>query len=251
MIRVLPILLAWALLATAQPGGPPDAGELEAAVRRAPGDAAAWRALGMARISAGQLAAATAPLEKACRLEKRPGDSCYFLARNYHALAQYEAAQKVFDRALQAAPPALAPRVHRAAGLNLIALGRDEDAELHLRRAVSLGGASPGAGNEDPRIDLGAFLFRQGRLPEALGVLEGALQANAESARANLEAGRVLLQFGRLDAAAASLERAVALNPADWNAHLLLGRAYQRLGRDAEAERELQLGERQWRRKQP
>ena len=128
--------------------------------------------------------------------------------------------------------------------MNSVALGREEEAERHFRKAVELGAG-------EARLDLGAFLFRQGRMEEASKLLETAVQSDPESARANLESGRVLLQRGQLEAAAKRLEKATQRNPSDWNAHLLLGRAYQRLGRDAEAERELELGQSEWRRKQP
>jgi tetratricopeptide (TPR) repeat protein len=196
-----------------------------------------WRKL----IASGQLKLATPALEKACATEPAPGDSCYYLARNYYALAEYEAARKAFDRLLAAEPTG---RVYRGASLNYAALGRDQDAERHFRKAVELGA-------DEARVDLGAFVFRQGRIAEAARILEAAVQATPESARANLESGRVLLQLGQLEAAAKRLEKATQRSPSDWNAHLLLGRAYQRMGRDADAERELELGEAGWRRKQP
>ncbi len=204
-------------------------------------DPSEWRRIGLAHISANRLAEAEPALLRACQLEQPPVDSCYFLARNRHALGQFERAREAFDLAL-AAPSA---RVHRAAGLNYLALGRDADAELHLRRAVAIGPLTP----DDPRVDLGAFLFRQGRLPEAATLLKQA--AKADSPRAHLELGRVLLQQGNLELAAYHLEQAARRNPADPNAHLLLARAYQRLGRDADAARELALGEQQRRRKRP
>jgi tetratricopeptide (TPR) repeat protein len=208
-------------------------------------DPAAWRRLGLAHISANRLAEAEPALLRACQLEQPPVDSCYFLARNRHALGQYELARQAFDLAL-AAPSS---RVHRAAGLNYVALGRDADAERHLRRAVALPVQPPDDPRVDPRVDLGTFLFRQGRLPEAATLLEQAAKSN--SPRAHLELGRVLLQQGNLESAAHHLEQATRLNPTDPNAHLLLARAYQRLGRDADAARELALGEEQRRRKQP
>lgn len=212
-----------------------------------PDSAEEWRRIGLDRISAGQLQAATLSLEKACELERAPGDSCYYLGRNLNALGDFEAARKAFDLAFQKAPAELAARVHRAAGLNYVALGRDEEAERHLRKAIAPGHNSKG---DDARIDLGSFLFRQGRLDEALKVLESANKAKPDSARANLELGRVLLQAGRLEAAVMHLQKAITLSPQNWNAHLLLGRAYQRLGRAADAERELRLGENQWKQKQ-
>lgn len=208
--------------------------------------AAEWRKIGLGHISRGELKPATSALEKACELEEKPGDSCYFLGRNLHALGEFEAARKAFDLALRAAPPAIQSRVYRAAALNYSALGMEREAERDLRQAVALGPS----GTEDARVDLGAFLFRQGRLEEASKLLEAAVQGNPKSARANLEHGRVLLQLDRLEAAVARLEKAVSLNPTDWNAHLLLGRAYQRLGRDADAARELEAGRRGWEQRQ-
>lgn len=208
--------------------------------------AAEWRQLGLARISDGDLKSATPALQQACELEEKPGDSCYFLARNLHALGEFEAARKAFDVALKAAQPSMRARVLRAAALNYSALGMEREAERDFRQAVALGPSE----TEDARVDWGAFLFRQGRLAEAAIVLDAAVRANLTSARANLEHGRVLLQLNRLDAAAERLEKAVTLNPRDWNAHLLLGRAYQRLGRDADAERELAAGHRGWQRQQ-
>lgn len=207
-----------------------------------PDDPAEWRRLGLAHISANRLADAEPALLRACQLEQPPVDSCYFLGRNRQALGQYEPAREAFALALAGAPSA---RVHRAAGLNFIALGRDADAERHLRQAVALPFQPP----DDPRVDLGAFLFRQGRLPEAAAILEPAAKAN--SPRAHLEFGRVLLQQGRLEPAARHLEQATRQTPAEPNGHLLLARAYQRLGRDADAARALSRGEELRRRKQP
>ncbi len=218
--------------------------EFVRAVAQSPSDAQAWRLLGLARVSGNRLLEAEPALLRACTLEKPPVDSCYYLARNRHALAQYEPAREAFDLALAAAPSA---RVHRAAGLNYLALGRDAEAEQHLLRAVAMGPS----GMDDARVDLGAFLFRQGRLPEAAAVLTQAARSDSASPRAYLELGRVLLQQGKLEPAAQHLEQAARRNPADSNAHFLLARAYQRLGRDAEAARELRLGELAFRRKQP
>lgn len=205
------------------------------------------RRQGLAHISTGQPKLATPFLEKACALEQAPGDSCYYLARNLHVLGSFEAAGKAFDLAIKAVPPALLPRVYRAVALNHSALGRPEEAERDFRKSLELGPATP----DDVRVDLGAFLFRQGRLNEASELLKLAVKANPESPRANLEGGRVLLQSGQLEAAAKLLEKAVQRNPTDPNGHLLLGRAYQRLGREADAARELSIGETEWRRKQP
>lgn len=230
MRRLAPLLLISAGLCSGQPNAAED-----------------WRRIGLAAMSSGDLKSARPALQKACELEKAPGDSCYYYARNLHAQGDFEGAQTVFDSALPVAPRKLMGRMYRAAGLNHLALGNTELAERDLRRAVALGHTD----QDDARVDLGSFLFRQGRLAEAHKLLEAAVNTKPDSGRANLEFGRVLLQLDQLPAAIKRLEIASRLSPADWNAHLLLGRAYQRAGRDADAARELQLGESGWRSKQP
>jgi len=230
MHRLVPILLIPAGLWSAKPNSAED-----------------WRRIGLAAMSSGDLKGAAPALRKACELEKAPGDSCYYYARNLHAQGDFEAAHKAFASALAMAPRELTGRIYRAVGLNHIALGNNEDAERDLRKAIALGQMD----QQDTRVDLGSFLFRQGRLAEAQKLLEEAVSAQPDSGRANLEFGRVLLHLDKLPAAIKRLETASRLHPADWNAHLLLGRAYQRAGRDADAERELRLGESVWQRKQP
>lgn len=177
-------------------------------------------------------------LERACGEEKTAGESCYFLGRALFVKGEFEAARQAFDKA------APSPQLYRGAAMNYVALGRNEDAERSYRKAIA-------AGSVDARPDLGAFLYRQGRMPEALEVLKAAYKTNPNSTRVNLEYGRVLLHAGQAEEAVKRLEKAVELNPGDANGHLLLGRAYQRVGRDADAERELALGATEWRKKQP
>ena len=214
---------------------------LERAAALAPGNAQAWKVLGLITTSVGDLDTAAGALRKACELAPDDEESCYFFARNLFANGHYEAARDPFEKALHAAPQPMLARVHRAIALNFVALGSAAEAEQHFVKAIQLAGRTP-LEAEDPRVDYGAFLFRQGRTEEALRPLQQA----APSARANLELGRVLLHLDRLDEAAARLEKAVALEPANFNAHLLLGRVYLRLGRTSEGEREMRLGQDGW-----
>jgi tetratricopeptide (TPR) repeat protein len=218
---------------------------LERAVSLSPGSARAWKLLGLVTTSDGDLDRAVPALGKACELAPNDEEACYYFARDLHALGRYESAREPFERALRAAPKAMLPKVHRAVALNFAALGLAAEAERHFVTAVQLNGRAVREG-EDPRVDYGAFLFRQGRTDEALRPLEQAVRDVPGSARANAEYGRVLLHLDKLDAAAACLEKAVALEPGNWNTHLLLGRAYLRLGRSSEGEREMRLGQEGW-----
>jgi Flp pilus assembly protein TadD len=218
---------------------------LERAVKLSPASAPAWKTLGLATMSVGDLDGALPALGKACDLAPQDEDACYYLARDLHALGRYEAACEPFEKALRAAPKVNLPKVHRAIALNFSALGMTADAEQHFLKAIQLNGRAARDG-EDPRVDYGAFLFRQGRTEEALRPLDQAVHDAPSSPRANLERGRVLLHLEKMNDAVACLEKAVALEPANWNAHLLLGRAYLRLGRTSDGEREMRLGQEGW-----
>ena len=217
---------------------------LERATALAPGSAQGWKMLGLVSTSLGDLEGAATSLGKACEMAPGDEEACYYLARGLHGLGRYEAARAPFEKALRAAPPSMLARVHRSTALNFVAIGSAAEAERHFVQAIQLAGRTPRE-PEDPRVDYGAFLFRQGRTQEALRPLQQAAQ-DVPSARASLELGRVLLHLDKVDEAAARLEKAVALEPGNFAAHLLLGRAYLRLGRTAEGEREMRLGQQGW-----
>lgn len=146
---------------------------------------------------------------------------------------------------MRAAPQSWLARVHRAIALNYVGLSSAAEAEQHLLEAIgSLERAPRGA--EDPRIDYGAFLFREGRTAEALRVIEPVARETPASPRAYLELGRVMLHMDRVAEAATCLQKAVELEPGSRNAHLLLGRAYLRLGRTNDGEKHLRLGQEGW-----
>ena len=205
-----------------------------------PSTAAEWKRQGMALAADRKLAAAVPALTKACDLDPRDEESCYYLARTLNALSRWDEARVPFEKALKAAPKPMLARVHRAIALNFMALGQSVEAEQHFRKAVELNTGAD-AMPEDPRVDYGAFLFRQGRTDAALQLLRRAVDASPKSARAHGELGRVLLHTGKTDAAVVSLEKAVELDPRASNTRLLLGRAYLQLGRVEQGQRQLQL----------
>ncbi len=205
-----------------------------------PSTAAEWKALGMKSIAAQELQAALPAFEKACDLDPKDEDTCYYYARTLFSLDRWDEARGAFDKALRAASKPRLARVHRAMALNFMALGNTGEADRQFQRAVAVN-PGPGILREDPRVDYGAFLFRQGRLDEALPLLQQAVQAIPESARAHTELGRLWLHMGKLDAAAASLEKAVTLDPKSSAARLQLGRTYIQMGRVDEGQKQLQL----------
>ena len=214
---------------------------LSRAVDLAPARARSWKALGAVHAALGDFKLAEAPFRRACELDPREEAACYYLGRNLYAQNRFEPALEAFRKALAYDAPKNHWMPHRGLGLALEALGRDAEAEAHLREAIRLG---PGRwhAEDDPRVDYGVFLFRQGRTREALAPLEAALKDFADSARHRFELGRVLAQLDQLEAAVTHLERAVAVDPRHWAAHLLLGKTYLRLGKVEQAEPHLRIG---------
>ena len=133
---------------------------LEQAVRLDPSRAGAWKALGAVHASENNFHLADEPFRKACALDPREEEACYYLGRNYYELSQFEPAIAAYEKALPL--DALPWRVHNGLAQALAALGRAPEAERRFRLAVETY-RDRARRDESPRIDLGVFLFRQGR----------------------------------------------------------------------------------------
>jgi tetratricopeptide (TPR) repeat protein len=223
-----------------QTGRLPEAAEaLDRAVARSPRHGGAWKLLGMVRAASGDFEGAASPFRKACELIPRDKEACYYLGRNDYVLSRFKTSIEAFRKALSLYPDH--GRVYRGLALSLEAEGEIAEAEKHFVKAVSM--IPPGArGDDDPRVDFGVFLYRRGRLAESRAVLEKAVKAHPDSARAHFELGRVLSLAGELEPALVALQRAVALEPGNRPAHLLLAKVCFRLGRAGDGERHLALG---------
>jgi Flp pilus assembly protein TadD len=219
---------------------------LERATRLSPSKPTAWKALGLVLLGANDYRGASVPLGKACALDPKDEDNCYLQGRSLFVLGLYDEAAQPFDKALRAAPQAKQAAVHRAAALNLVELGRTQEAEQHFRDAVRLYRVGPGAPQPDPRLDYGAFLIRQGRTQNALELLQQSVTASPGSPRAHAELGRALLELDRPAEAVTELKSAVDLDPNGWAVRMMLGRAYLMLGRAEDGQRELSLGREGW-----
>ena len=212
---------------------------------RAPTTASEWKERGVEMITQRKPEAALAAFSKACDLDRKEEDACYYLGRQLLDLGRYQEAIAPFDIAVRAAPRAKLGRTHRAAALNLVALGSLEKAENHFKEAVRAN-RGPESARAEALTDYGAFQFRQARSSEALSTLEQAVKIAPEFPRAHAELGRVLLHMNKPKQAAEALERAVELDSRSSGVRLLLGRTYLLLGRRAEGERYLRLGREAW-----
>ncbi|MGH9719716.1 MAG: tetratricopeptide repeat protein [Bryobacteraceae bacterium] len=206
---------------------------LEESIRMRASHAPAWKALGVAHAAMGDHPLAEPAFRKACELAPSLEDACFYHGRILYLLNRFDEAVSVLRKTARGDP-----RAHRVTALSLDGLGRWGEAEGEFRTAIRVYRRK----GEDPRVDYGVSLLRQGRPEEALPHLQAAVADAPGSARAHLEAGRALVLLDRRESAVTHLERAVALDSTTASAHLLLGRIYTRLGRSAEAARHLRQG---------
>ena len=205
-----------------------------------PADAGTWKALGAVYAASNDYGHAEEPFHRACLLNAKLPDACLYFGRTLYLLDRFEQAVNVLRTARQNDPRN--PQILRIEAMSFEAMGKEADAEVAFREALALDG--PSAPNEDPAIDYGVFLYRQGRAEAALEPLQAALHRHPDASRAHLELGCALLELDRVDQAVTHLERAVALDPTAARGHLLLGKAYQRLGKPELARKELDQGSR-------
>lgn len=183
-----------------------------------PADAHAWEALGIAYATQGIYAQAADAFHRACQLNAKLEDACYYEGSAQYALERFEDALTALKRAPESW------KVHLTSGKCLDALGKATLAEQELRTA----GIHPEALEA-----LAKFLLKHGRADEALALSTEMLARFPDSTELHLTAGRALLEAG--DAAAALPNLRAAGNSAE--AQLLLGKALVRTGRTNEAQR--------------
>lgn len=213
---------------------------LAQAAKLAPKNAQIWKVLGVVHASREDYERAAEPFERACKLAPNLVDACYFEGRNLYALNRFEPALASLRKAL---PTDRRPwRVHLGIAQALEALGRAGESEPQFLAAVRLYESAPetqrGSADFDPRLHYAVFLFRQGRIQEALKPAHAATATHPNSGRARFELGRLLYQEGDLRESASELEKAVSLGFGQ-AARLMLGKVYLRLGRTEDARKQL------------
>ena len=122
--------------------------------------------------------------------------------------------------------------LYNTLGITLKAAGKLREAEVSLRKAVSL---SPNF--HVPHINLGNTLLELGRAADAVECFKKAISLKPDFAEAHVNLANTLQVLGKLVEAEASYEEAISLNPEHFVAHNNLGFTLSSLGRSAEAEK--------------
>jgi Flp pilus assembly protein TadD len=189
-------------------------------------DVAALKRLALSHIAREEYAEASEPLRKACDLSPGDPDACYYYGRNLYSLNRFEPALAAFERARKSGHKLW--RTLAGQALALDALNRPAEAERAFREAVA---RTKGESNQenDPRIQLGAFLTRHGRASEALPPLAACLKGFPTSNSGLFEQAKALAQLDRNTEAAQSLQRLLSLDPSHQPARLLLDKVNARI----------------------
>jgi Flp pilus assembly protein TadD len=116
-------------------------------------------------------------------------------------------------------------------GMALSDVGRLDEAELHLRRALDI---APDLTNA--RVALGVALQRHGRTSEAIKELREAVKRSPDNPWAQRNLGACLLSTGQFEEAESCLRKASLINPDDQQASYGLGQALGNLGKTADAD---------------
>jgi len=140
-----------------------------------------------------------------------------------------------FERALaMELDPEMEVQAHGGIGWILMSLKREQEAEMHLRRAVEL---KPS--DQDAVLNLAASLRAQGRHEEALLRYDDAIDLDGDSSLAHIGKAMVLSELERNVDALDNFERALELDPGNEVVHGNIGWILLTLHRHEEAEEHL------------
>lgn len=198
--------------------------ELEHAVAVYPNYFRALNDLGVLYMKLEKLDMAAQMLERAIKI----GPHVYYPRLNLAIIntrrARYREAVTQLEQ-LQKENPALA-EIRVALGDALMAVNRLDEAEVHLRAALSGNKLDRGAAG-DAHYKLGTLLNRKQQYEAAIKELTQAAETLPNSARTHLQLGGALLQVGKLDEAESELLAAYRIGGKQMGgAQLMLGQVY-------------------------
>lgn len=173
---------------------------LQQAVKQEPDNARSWKALGVAYAKSEDYRSSIEPFAKACALNEKLADACYYHGRGLYAVDRHADAIAPLEKALRVDPAK--SRAEAALGQALEALGRYQEAEQRLKSAV----ARKDVFDQQARMAYSQFLRRQGRPVEAVAVLHATKQPAGDDYY--FELGLALFQAERFADALKALEQA-------------------------------------------
>ncbi|MGC2659624.1 MAG: tetratricopeptide repeat protein [Bryobacteraceae bacterium] len=162
-------------------------------------------------------------------LEWTPKDvqAWYDLGRTKYNENRFDEAVAAFKHSLQLDPASV--KAEDNLGLALGALGRNEEAIDAFKRAIALQ-QNDAAKDPGPYLDYGSLLVDNGRMEDALPLLDQALAISPGDYKVHRELGKAYLHLDQLDKARDELEKATQLAPREAPLHFMLAQVYRKQG---------------------
>lgn len=107
------------------------------ALRDKPNDAAVHKWLGMTYAVQEKLVLAEAPFRRACQLDPKDADTCYYYGRTLYSLGRLDASLDAYQKALAAKPNA--GRILLGLALSYEKLDKPDEAERYFQQAIKAG----------------------------------------------------------------------------------------------------------------
>ena len=202
------------------------------ALAQAPESPMALFSLGLVKMAAFDLPAATRYLQKAIDADPRFVDAYVYLAKIWLGSEHLSRAQKTIDRALQIAPRD--PAVLSLAGFTRLAFRDYRGAFSLLNRAVK---ADPRFG--EPHLGLAIYSFRYREFRQGLEEMLTATLLDPRVSSYQTELGKALFQTRAFDRALEVYDYAKTLDPKDPTPYFYKGIALSDLNRAGEAVQEI------------
>ena len=158
----------------------------------------------------------------------------FFLGRIYYKRGQPSRARDEFLACLRIQPAY--PKATENLGLCYEAMQDIPKAIDTYEQALVLDRTAKTPPCEDPYIEYGVLMAKQGEIEKSVSLLKEGLQKNPRSARANFELGKVLFKTGQLEDAEKLLLDSANLDPNFSQPHFFLGKLYQKKKRSKEAD---------------
>lgn len=201
-------------------------------------NAEAHKVLGRNLMLIGKFDYAKREFELGEKYSPKSAEMPFNLGRLYSIQDQWAQAREAFERALKLDPNYV--EALDGMGFALEALGEDNAAIAHYRKAIELNEQNHGS-FATPHVNLSGYYNRIGNTDSALEHARRAISVNAKADRAYFQMARAHERRGELEDARAALEAAIAINPRVSSFHYVLGTVYRRMGRQQESQQQMEI----------
>ena len=211
---------------------------MELLIKRQPANGASQKVIGLDHFMLGKIERAEEELKRATELAPQDAEAYYYLGRIYFTRNNLPAALATFQRAADLDPSSVKTFNHL--GQTYEALVQYAEAGAAYLRAIELEKHQP-TKSEWPYFNLGSLYLKQGRAAEAVDYLRQALTYNPAWSEGKARLAMALISLGKLPEALSLLEAAVQLDRSNADARYQYARLLARMGKQDEAERQLLL----------